>query len=147
MKPKIRCKIRCNITGAISLFLNITGAIAPVAPVLNTPLCWFLGKNLFNSIPPVWKLHNPYCHNAHRRQPNTNVTMTRICGKLNLRTILQFKFAQYSSKLRWWGFGLISIWSFLEKLTIGKSNLSAFIKLHSLLQHADFNHGQRTHDG
>ena len=24
--------------GAISLFLNITGAIAPVAPVLNTPL-------------------------------------------------------------------------------------------------------------
>ena len=35
LKPKIRCKIRCNITGAISLFLNITGAIAPVAPVLN----------------------------------------------------------------------------------------------------------------
>ena len=27
-----------NITGAISHFLNITGAIAPVAPVLNTPL-------------------------------------------------------------------------------------------------------------
>ena len=27
-----------NITGAISLFLNITGAVAPVAPVLNTPL-------------------------------------------------------------------------------------------------------------
>jgi hypothetical protein len=24
--------------GAISLFLNIAGAIAPVAPVLNTPL-------------------------------------------------------------------------------------------------------------
>ena len=21
--------------------------------------CWFLGKNL---LPPVWKLHNPYCH-------------------------------------------------------------------------------------
>jgi hypothetical protein len=29
---------RCNIAGAISLFLNIAGAIAPVAPVLNTPL-------------------------------------------------------------------------------------------------------------
>ena len=27
-----------NITGAISFLLNITGAIAPVAPVLNTPL-------------------------------------------------------------------------------------------------------------
>ena len=27
-----------NITGAISLFLNITGAVAPLAPVLNTPL-------------------------------------------------------------------------------------------------------------
>ena len=26
------------IPGAISLFLNITGAVAPVAPVLNTPL-------------------------------------------------------------------------------------------------------------
>ena len=31
-------KGRCNIEGAISLFLNIAGAIAPVAPVLNTPL-------------------------------------------------------------------------------------------------------------
>ena len=26
------------IAGAISLFLNIAGAIAPLAPVLNTPL-------------------------------------------------------------------------------------------------------------
>ena len=24
--------------------------------------CWFLGKNLSNFQPPVWKLHNPYCH-------------------------------------------------------------------------------------
>ena len=29
-----------NITGAISFLLNITGAIAPVAPVLNTPLVY-----------------------------------------------------------------------------------------------------------
>ena len=25
-------------------------------------VCWFLGKNLSNIVPPVWKLHNPYCH-------------------------------------------------------------------------------------
>ena len=27
--------------------------------------CWFLGKNLSNFVPPVWKLHNPYCHTVH----------------------------------------------------------------------------------
>ena len=25
-------------------------------------VCWFLGKNLSNFVPPVWKLHNLYCH-------------------------------------------------------------------------------------
>ena len=25
-------------------------------------VCWFLVKNLSNSIPPAWKLDNPYCH-------------------------------------------------------------------------------------
>ena len=30
--------LRVLTAGAISLFLNITGAIAPIAPVLNTPL-------------------------------------------------------------------------------------------------------------
>ena len=25
-------------------------------------VCWFLGKNIFNFVPPAWKLHNPYCH-------------------------------------------------------------------------------------
>ena len=29
-------------------------------------VCWFLGKNLSNFVPPVWKLHNPYCHTVHR---------------------------------------------------------------------------------
>ena len=28
-------------------------------------VCWFLGKNLSNFVPPVWKLHNPYCHKVH----------------------------------------------------------------------------------
>ena len=25
-------------------------------------VCWILGKNLSNFIPPIWKLHTPYCH-------------------------------------------------------------------------------------
>ena len=32
--------LRVLTAGAISLFLNIMSAIAPVAPVLNTPLHW-----------------------------------------------------------------------------------------------------------
>ena len=28
-------------------------------------VCWFLGKKLFNFVPPVWKLHNLYCHTVH----------------------------------------------------------------------------------
>ena len=28
-------------------------------------VCWFLGKNLSNFVPPAWKPHNPYCHNGH----------------------------------------------------------------------------------
>ena len=27
-------------------------------------VCWFLCKNLSNFVYPVWKLHNPYCHNV-----------------------------------------------------------------------------------
>ena len=30
-------------------------------------VCWFLGKNLSNFGPPVWKLHNPYCHTFPHR--------------------------------------------------------------------------------
>ena len=36
------------------------------APILEIQkffwVCLFLGKNLSNFVPPVWKLHNPYCH-------------------------------------------------------------------------------------
>ena len=28
-------------------------------------VCWFWGKNLSNFVPPVWKLHNLYCHNIY----------------------------------------------------------------------------------
>ena len=27
-------------------------------------VCWFLGKNLSNFVPPAWKLDNPYNHNV-----------------------------------------------------------------------------------
>ena len=29
-------------------------------------VCWFLGKILSNFVPPVWKLHNPYCHTGYQ---------------------------------------------------------------------------------
>ena len=38
-------------------------------------VCWFLGKNLSNCVPPTWKLHNLYCHilyNASLPSPYAN---------------------------------------------------------------------------
>ena len=29
-------------------------------------VCWFLCKNLSNFVYPVWKFHNPYCHNGYK---------------------------------------------------------------------------------
>ena len=43
--------LRVPTAGAIGLFLNITGAIAPVAPVLNTPL---MNNLLLTGLKP-WK--------------------------------------------------------------------------------------------
>ena len=31
-------------------------------------MCWFLGKNLSNFVPTVWKLNNPYCHSLYQYQ-------------------------------------------------------------------------------
>ena len=28
-------------------------------------VCWFLGKDLSNFVPPAWKIHNLYCHRVH----------------------------------------------------------------------------------
>ena len=33
-------------------------------------VCWFLGKNPSNFVPPVWKLHNPYCHTQQPKWQN-----------------------------------------------------------------------------
>ena len=37
-------------------------------------VCWFLGKNLSNFVPPARKLHNPYCHNAYCTFPGSPST-------------------------------------------------------------------------
>ena len=48
-------------------------------------VCWFLGKNLSNFVPPVWKLHNPYCHNIHTQQPATAEALSCFCGLRKMR--------------------------------------------------------------
>ena len=42
-------------------------------------LCWFLGKNLSNFLDPVWKLHNPYCHNGCDRNKNYDRKNFDLC--------------------------------------------------------------------
>ena len=36
---------------------------------------WFLGKNLSNFVPPIWKLHNTYCRNWGTMGPNTFIKL------------------------------------------------------------------------
>ena len=72
-------------------------------------VCWFLCKNLSSFVYPVWKLHNPYCHNVHcltmfslfprqswpaRCQNNKNAKKTGIS---NLRS----DNLQYNTLVRW----------------------------------------------
>ena len=52
-------------------------------------LCWFLGKNLCNFVPPAWKLDNPYCHTVYDvrlivsyRSYNLNVILVRILDEI-----------------------------------------------------------------
>ena len=33
-------------------------------------VCWFSGKSLSNFVPPIWKLHNLYCHNCRPTRQN-----------------------------------------------------------------------------
>ena len=51
-------------------------------------VCWFLGENLSNFVPPTWKFDNPYCHKwtyiheipffSKSKQNLANVTKTTI---------------------------------------------------------------------
>ena len=52
-------------------------------------VCWFLGKNLSNFVPPVWKLHNPYCHSGHHR-PNQDIPLQCIFFNHQLTKIMNF---------------------------------------------------------
>ena len=59
---------------------------------------WFLGKNLSNFVSPVWKLHNPYCHNWRIRS-------TVVCETIYFFHLLYL----------WW---LISIVSWVMKFSL-----------------------------
>ena len=48
-------------------------------------VCWFLGKNLSNFVSPVWKLHNPYCHNV---DPNCQTTYPPLLVTMVFKTLL-----------------------------------------------------------
>ena len=51
-------------------------------------VCWFLGKSLSNFVPPVWKLHNPYCHNF---STSDTCTSTKWKSKQTSEANLSFK--------------------------------------------------------
>ena len=51
-------------------------------------LCWFLGKNLSNFVPPAWKLNNPYYHTQghHLRRQRSR---SRSCQRGRSRDRIQ----------------------------------------------------------
>ena len=54
-------------------------------------VCWFLGKNLSNLVPPVWKLHNPYCHTHQPKESLDWKVLLTVATKIALRMNLFFK--------------------------------------------------------
>ena len=62
-------------------------------------VCWFLGKNLSDFVPPVWKLHYPYCHSVGKREifPKPASFLMKICDN--------FHFSQKGLKVVWWRAG------------------------------------------
>ena len=75
-------------------------------------VCWFLGKNLSNFVPPVWKLHNPYCHILYKPCPNlvglplidnTQIVLLIEIDKVYLTTFwIPKKFFQWAFFLTFW---------------------------------------------
>ena len=64
-------------------------------------VCWFLGKNLSNLVPPVWKLHNPYCHTGNAILVSSVITVfncnTMYCWYLRRTGLKRYVRAQSSS--------------------------------------------------
>ena len=52
-------------------------------------VCWFLGKNLSNFVPPVWKLHNPHCNTVYEGEIwcLCTVTFGQKGSKLNSKPV------------------------------------------------------------
>ena len=48
-------------------------------------VCWLLCKNLSNFVPPVWKLHNPCCHNIQLSKLGKFILLAHalLLGKMN----------------------------------------------------------------
>ena len=54
-------------------------------------VCWFLGKNLSNFVPLVWKLQNPYCHKSKCFPLKIMVTKTQMMVITKLQHIIILK--------------------------------------------------------
>ena len=53
-------------------------------------VCWFLSKNLSNFLPPVWKLHYPYCHNLHGKINSSAVLLYSLKSPLKITIFKRF---------------------------------------------------------
>ena len=62
-------------------------------------VCWFLGKNLSNFLPLVWKLHNPYCHNVQRYKFTTSPELSNKTIKRRTSITLIWFYCVFSSFL------------------------------------------------
>ena len=81
--------------------------------VISFDYSWFLGKNLYNFIPPVWKLHNPYCHAKHFERECSLLYLSRITSCLHLLMIKQVVYRFYCLSLHIF---VKSAWNLLPRL-------------------------------
>ena len=62
-------------------------------------VCWFLGKHLSNFVPPVWKLHNPYCHTVLLQGP---VTTRQRCTLVDFSLLGVVKICTFFYVCKFW---------------------------------------------
>ena len=67
-------------------------------------VCVFLGKNVSNFVFPVWKLHNPYCHNMqfylHNRKMDDKTEKVAIHGR-TIQWKIRFAVEEKPNGERW----------------------------------------------